>query len=482
MSLSEVIKSNGLRIQLEKAGYTSIKEIENKRIFSLTKELGLSKEEINELLPIIQKKLNNEGITANHLLEEQIHGISISCQRMNMLLGTNKKVPKCSITEISGETGTGKTTLCIDLALNVQLPIDKGGMDGQCIYIDTEGSLSKDRLVEISQHSKAETNLNKIHVFRVVDHIELIALIRQLPNILQDIPNVKLIVIDSMAFLFRFNIKEHKKRVQLLNYSFQSLIHIANNHNVVIVATNHITTNPLKDTLQPMQGDSWGQWCMQRLILGKKGHKRYAHQYKPNNQPNDTLIPFIITEKGLEDDDDTWHLINESKPQKEEEEEQEEVEEKNVLLGKINKLDTEIDGDAVNIWEEQGLSDEIILELPSQISSGDSFVKEEESYIIVPDSQPDHTYSAVDDNSDDFDTYDIPPPRFPLPLSPLSKDLSRKRKSDKDHPKQPPPQEKSSSTLSINNHFDKADIYSDNDEDEDEDEWLALICASSPPY
>ncbi|KAI9302285.1 hypothetical protein BJ944DRAFT_122723 [Cunninghamella echinulata] len=111
MSLNEVIKSNDLRTRLEKAGYTLIKDLENKKILSLTKELGLSKDEITELVTLIQKKTNNEGITANQLLEEQCYGISLSCQRMNLIFGINKQVPKCSITEISGAMGTGKTTL-----------------------------------------------------------------------------------------------------------------------------------------------------------------------------------------------------------------------------------------------------------------------------------------------------------------------------------------------------------------------------------
>ncbi|CAO3653030.1 unnamed protein product [Cunninghamella echinulata] len=74
-------------------------------------KLGLSKDDITELVTLIQKNTNNEGITANQLLEEQCYGISLSCQRMNMIFGINKRVPKCSITEISGATGTGKTTL-----------------------------------------------------------------------------------------------------------------------------------------------------------------------------------------------------------------------------------------------------------------------------------------------------------------------------------------------------------------------------------
>ncbi|CAO3653034.1 unnamed protein product [Cunninghamella echinulata] len=390
----------------------------------------------------------------------------------------------------------------MDLALKVQLPISQGGMDGQCIYIDTEGNFSKDRLIEIAQHSSIddiETSINNIHVFRVTNHIELIALTRQLPSILQDIPKVKLIIIDSMAYLFRFNIKLPTLRIKLLNYVFHLLIPLANKYGVVIVATNHTSTNFIKDTIQPVNVDAWGQWCMQRLVLGRKGHKRYAYQYKPSNQSNSIVIPFIITNKGIEDDDDTWYLINQIKGKKEGDNNG--LNDGNSLLEKINRLDPDhIDPDQINIWEEQGLSDELISQIPSQLSSGASLVEEEESYVIVPDSQPEHTYSDVmtDSNNDDNLDTSIEPPQ------PSSNYLPKKRKASnhlsEQHLQQQYQQKRTSSTHSISNHFDKVGIKSDEDDDlnddlelfnndvanEDDDdvddEWLNLVCASSPPY
>ena len=45
-----------------------------------------------------------------------------------------------SITELFGEFRTGKSQLCHTLAVTCQLPVDMGGGEGKCLYIDTEGT------------------------------------------------------------------------------------------------------------------------------------------------------------------------------------------------------------------------------------------------------------------------------------------------------------------------------------------------------
>ena len=45
-----------------------------------------------------------------------------------------------SITELFGEFRTGKSQLCHTMAVTCQLPIDMGGAEGKCLYIDTEGT------------------------------------------------------------------------------------------------------------------------------------------------------------------------------------------------------------------------------------------------------------------------------------------------------------------------------------------------------
>ena len=54
------------------------------------------------------------------------------------------------ITEVCGAAGLGKTQLCMQLCVNVQIPETLNGLGGKAIYIDTEGSFTSNRIIEIA--------------------------------------------------------------------------------------------------------------------------------------------------------------------------------------------------------------------------------------------------------------------------------------------------------------------------------------------
>ena len=56
-----------------------------------------------------------------------------------------------SITELFGEFRTGKSQLCHTLAVTCQLPVDMGGGEGKCLYIDTEGTFRPERLLAVAE-------------------------------------------------------------------------------------------------------------------------------------------------------------------------------------------------------------------------------------------------------------------------------------------------------------------------------------------
>eukprot|EP01047_Picozoa_sp_COSAG01_P052210 COSAG01_NODE_5469_length_4241_cov_7.343312_4_plen_57_part_00 len=53
--------------------------------------------------------------------------------------------------QFCGPPGMGKTQLGIQLAVNVQYPADLGGAGGRAVYIDTEGSFTAERVVDMSR-------------------------------------------------------------------------------------------------------------------------------------------------------------------------------------------------------------------------------------------------------------------------------------------------------------------------------------------
>lgn len=122
----------------------------------------------------------------------------------------------------------------MQLAINVQLPRHLGGAGGECIYIDTEGSFLTSRYTEMAKKYDVESMLNGLHFLRVLDHTELIAIIRQMHDIVKAYPKVKLIVIDSLAYHFRLNVLDAKSRGAILEFIARTLLEIAKKNDLAV--------------------------------------------------------------------------------------------------------------------------------------------------------------------------------------------------------------------------------------------------------
>jgi RecA/RadA recombinase len=100
---------------------------------------------------------------------EEIIKITTGSQELDKLLEGGFETG--SITEMFGEFRTGKTQICHMLAVtcqvrmlgdisccllsssSLQLPIDQGGSEGKCLYIDTEGTFRPERLLAVAERS-----------------------------------------------------------------------------------------------------------------------------------------------------------------------------------------------------------------------------------------------------------------------------------------------------------------------------------------
>ena len=116
------------------------------------------------------------------------------------------------VTEIFGKSGTGKSTFCLSLCLQVQLSLSKGGLAANSIYICTSSRFSIKRLNQLMVPFLADhPDLNEsdllegIQIIHVRERETLIHMLKyQLPNLIKSF-NIKLIVIDTLAAVFRVN-------------------------------------------------------------------------------------------------------------------------------------------------------------------------------------------------------------------------------------------------------------------------------------
>jgi DNA repair protein RadA len=57
-----------------------------------------------------------------------------------------------AMTEIAGEFGSGKSQLCYTLCVTANLPLNKGGLDGNVVFRDTENTFRPERIHQIAEN------------------------------------------------------------------------------------------------------------------------------------------------------------------------------------------------------------------------------------------------------------------------------------------------------------------------------------------
>ncbi|XP_075994098.1 DNA repair protein RAD51 homolog 3 [Genypterus blacodes] len=264
------------------------------------------------------------SVTALELLqkEEELRSIVTFCSALDAALGGGLPVGKT--TEICGGPGVGKTQLSLQVAVDAQIPECFGGVGGQVVFVDTEGSFLVQRVEDIAtaavRHCSllaeddeqraamemftVETILSDLFVLRCYDYVELLAEVHLLPDFLSQHPRVRLLVIDSIAYPFRQQFDDLSHRTRLLNGLAQQLISMATTHNIAVVITNHMTTKLRhgQSQLVPALGETWGHAASQRLLLRWESGLRLASILK-SPAHTDTTVQYQITADGFRDVD-----------------------------------------------------------------------------------------------------------------------------------------------------------------------------------
>ncbi|KAK7488420.1 hypothetical protein BaRGS_00020394 [Batillaria attramentaria] len=161
------------------------------------------------------------------------------------------------ITEIAGESAAGKTQLCLQLCLTAQLPVTQGGLEGGAVYICTEDVFPSKRLHQLVQHFSHKytcTQYGNGHPLQFSDQIFVehvadfdgldMCLQKKLPLLLSR-GMVKLVVVDSVAALFRCHYDNHHlvSRAKHLSSLAARLRRMSDQHSVAIVCVNQVSAN-----------------------------------------------------------------------------------------------------------------------------------------------------------------------------------------------------------------------------------------------
>jgi DNA repair protein RAD51 len=236
--------------------------------------------------------------------------ISTGSKALDTLL--NGGIETGSITEIFGEFRTGKTQICHTLAVICQLPVNQGGGEGKCLYIDTEGTFRPERLLPIAErfHLNSDEVLDNVAYARAYNTDHQSALLIQASAMMSE-SRYALLVVDSAMSLYRTDFSgrgELSARQMHLARFLRQLLRLADEFGVAVVITNQVVAQVdgasaifNADPKKPIGGNIMAHASTTRLYLRKgRGELRVCKIYDSPCLP-EAEATFAIYNDGIND-------------------------------------------------------------------------------------------------------------------------------------------------------------------------------------
>ncbi|KAF9171344.1 DNA repair protein rad51c [Mortierella sp. AD011] len=220
----------------------------------------------------------------------------------------------------------------MQLCINSQIPCAIGGAGGNSIFIDTEGSFVAKRAAQIAAASSRNLDLldkstspgnrmttdklmQGIQYCRVHSPMELIAMVRMLDGIVQAHPKTKLIVVDSIAFLFRSNFSDVNVRTKLVATLGRQLTAVARKYDIAVVVMNQMSTKieshndqrmrqgseRAPGMVHPALGETWASVCTHRIRLYNHGNGQRSARLFKSPSIQEQCVKFQIVSGGISD-------------------------------------------------------------------------------------------------------------------------------------------------------------------------------------
>lgn len=274
----------------------------------LEEEAGVGEKTSRKLVKRFRERLGITYTTALDLLEERkkVQRISTGSKELDDLLGGG--VETGSITEIYGEFRTGKTQISHNLAVTTTLPEAEGGVNGKCLFIDTEGTFRPERIIPIAKRFDLDPDevLDKILVGRAFSAEQQVRIGKKLKGIIPK-KDIKTIIVDSLTNRFRAEYVGRgvlAERQQKINVHLHDLYRVANAYNVAVFGTNQVLSDPdtyFGNPTRPVGGNVLGHNVTHRIWVRKgKGPKRVAKVVDSPILPESEAV-FQIADKGITD-------------------------------------------------------------------------------------------------------------------------------------------------------------------------------------
>lgn len=294
--------------KLLSAGYDSLEAIAVASPSELVAVAGLGEGTAIKAIKAARDSLEMGYETAEKILDRRktIARLTTGSSELDELLGGG--IESQSITEVYGMFASGKSQWCFQLCVLAQMPVEKGGLGGGALYIDTENSFRPERIAQIAKYRglNPEEVMKNIYVARAFNSNHQMLLADKAQEIIKE-KNIKLVIVDSLTSQFRSEFigrGQLSDRQQKLNSHMRLLQRIAELYNVVVFVTNQVMSRPdvlFGDPTDAIGGNIVKHASKTRIYLRKgSGSKRIAKLVDSPSLPDGEAV-YQVTENGITD-------------------------------------------------------------------------------------------------------------------------------------------------------------------------------------
>ncbi|ABE52909.1 DNA repair and recombination protein RadA [Methanococcoides burtonii] len=302
--------------KLKDAGFTTIEAIAVASPAELANSAEIGESTAAKIINAARQSADIGGFETGDLVLERrklVGKLSTGCTEFDEMMGGG--IETQSITEMYGEFGSGKTQIAHQLAVNVQLPPEQGGLGGSVIMIDTENTFRPERIAQMvkgisDKHGieyDPEEFLKNIHVARAFNSNHQILLVDSANELANELKNtempVKLLIVDSLTAHFRAEYIGRgtlADRQQKLNKHLHEILRFGDLSNACVVVTNQVMSKPdafFGDPTKPIGGHILGHTATFRLYIRKsKGEKRIVKLVDSPNLPDGEALISVTTD------------------------------------------------------------------------------------------------------------------------------------------------------------------------------------------
>ena len=294
--------------KLRELGFHTVESLAMATIRELI-QAGIGEKKASQIINAARASSSLSFIRADELItkRQNILKLTTGSKKLDVLLGGG--IETQAITEFYGEYGSGKSQIAHQLCVNVQLPVEKGGLDGGALYIDTENTFRVERITQMARHMGLDPQdvLKHIILAEAYTSDHQMFLLENSDKVIKE-NDIKLIIIDSLTAHFRSEYigrESLAERQQKLNQHMHKLIRLARAFNAVAFVTNQVMASPdvfFGDSIRPIGGHIVAHTSHTRIYLRKAGRGpiRIARLVSSPYLPEGECV-FKISENGIED-------------------------------------------------------------------------------------------------------------------------------------------------------------------------------------